>query len=142
MSTVNSRFAQCLYFTSNALARKTEKLAQESWSRVGISPSHGYLLLLTLEEPGIQAGALARQLQLQPSTITRLLEKLESMKLVQRITEGKTTAVFPTNKAKTLLPRIQESVAEFSARCMELLGKEENTKLVLGMAKIADKLTP
>lgn len=141
MNTVNSRFAQCLYFTSNALARKTEKLAQESWSRVGISPSHGYLLLLALEEPGIQAGALARQLQLQPSTITRLLEKLENMKLIQRVTEGKTTSVFPTNRAKALLPKMQESVAEFTTKYMEVLGKEESTRLVQGMAKIADKLT-
>lgn len=141
MSTVNSRFAQCLYFTSNALARKTEKLAQESWSRVGISPSHGYLLLLTLEEPGMQAGTLARQLQLQPSTITRLLEKLESMKLVQRVTEGKTTSVFPTTRAKQLLPKMQESVAEFTTKYMEILGKEESTRLVHGMAKIADKLS-
>jgi len=141
MSTANSRFAQCLYFTSNALARKTEKLAQESWSRVGISPSHGYLLLLTLEEPGMQAGTLARQLQLQPSTITRLLEKLESMKLVQRVTEGKTTSVFPTNRAKQLLPKMQESVTEFTTKYMEILGKEESTRLVHGMAKIADKLS-
>lgn len=142
MSTVNSKFSQCLYFTSNALARKTEKLAQESWSRVGLSPSHGYLLLLVLEEPGMQAGMLARQLQLQPSTITRLIEKLENMKLVHRVTEGKTTSVFPSNKAKTLLPKMLESVTDFTQRYTAILGMQESTALVNGMAQIADKLEP
>ncbi|RYY97204.1 MAG: MarR family transcriptional regulator, partial [Chitinophagaceae bacterium] len=89
-----SRFAQCLYFMSGALARKVEKLAQESWAPVGLSPSHAYLLLATLDEPGIGPGALAGQLQLQPSTITRLMQKLEEKKLIVRTTEGKLTSVY------------------------------------------------
>ena len=77
MKTSESKFCNCLYFTANALARKVEKLATESWKKVDMSPSHAYLLILVLEEPGMQAGQIAEQVQLTPSTITRLLEKLE-----------------------------------------------------------------
>ena len=80
MKTTESKYCKCLYFTANALARKIEKLALESWSKIGLSPSHAYLLLLVLEEPGIQPTGIAEQLQLQPSTITRLLEKMEEKK--------------------------------------------------------------
>src|SRR6185312_10666430 len=102
MGTSDSRFCQCLYFSSNALARKVEKLAQESWKPVGLSPSHAYLLMIVIEDPGVQPGTLANELQLQPSTITRLIEKLEQKKLVVRVMEGKITNVYPTSKAKEL----------------------------------------
>jgi DNA-binding MarR family transcriptional regulator len=140
MKTSDSKYSKCLYFTSNALARKIDKLAQESWSKVDLSPSHAYLLMLALEEPGIQPSSIAEHLQLQPSTITRLLEKLEEKKLVIRTTEGKTTNVYPTPKGKELFPKMKECVNEFYSRYSAILGKEESAKLVQNIGKIADKL--
>lgn len=140
MPTSDSRFSQCLYFTANSLARKTEKLARESWKPLGISPSHGYLLMLTLEEPGIQPSQIAGQLQLQPSTVTRLLDKLEEMGLIHRLTEGKVTSVFPTNKAKSLLPQMKKCITSFAENYQNILGQKESHSLVKSLARIADKL--
>lgn len=140
MKTSGSKYAQCLYFTSQALARKVEKLASEAWQKVDLSPSHAYLLMAVLEEPGLQPGALANHLQLQPSTITRLIEKLEGKKLVVRTTEGKITNVYPTPKSKDLQPKLKQCLAQFYQRYSQLLGKEESSRLVTDMAKIADKL--
>src|SRR5829696_1696000 len=119
MKTSSSKYARCLYFTSAALARKVEKLAIESWKKVDLSPSHAYLLAAVLEEPGIQPTALSEHLQLQPSTITRLVEKLEEKKLVVRTTEGKITNVYPTPKAKELQPRMNSCMKEFSEKYSE-----------------------
>lgn len=141
MKTTESKYRQCLYFTANALARKIEKLAQESWSRVGLSPSHAYLLMLVIEEPGIQPGSIAEHLQLQPSTITRLIEKLEEKKLLVRTTEGKITNVYPSPKGKELLPKLKDCVNEFYSNYSTLLGKEESAKLVQSIGKFADKLS-
>lgn len=140
MKTSESRYAMCLYFTSSALARKVEKLAQQSWDKVGLSPSHAYLLMIALEEPGIQPSSLAPQLQLQPSTITRLIEKLEDQKLIVRITTGKTTNVYPTPKAKELYPKMKECVKEFTTNCANLVGKDESLKLIQSLGKTADKI--
>lgn len=140
MKTSESKFCGCLYFTTNALARKVEKLAGESWKKIGLAPSHAYLLKLVLEEPGMQAGQLAEQLQLTPSTITRLIEKLEEKKLVTRITEGKTTNVFPTQKAKELKPQMKQCIDEFNEKYSKILGKEESRQLINNMNTIADKL--
>ena len=142
MKTSDSKYHQCLYFTSNALARKIEKLAQESWRKVDLSPSHAYLLMLAIEEPGIQPTALAEHLQLQPSTITRLIEKLEEKKLLVRTTEGKITNVYPTPKGKDLAPKLRECVNEFYNSYSAILGKEESAKLVQSIGKFADKLSP
>jgi DNA-binding MarR family transcriptional regulator len=140
MKTSESKYCRCLYFTANSLARKIEKLAQDSWSKVDLSPSHAYLLMLAIEQPGVQPSFLADHLQLQPSTITRLIEKLETRKLVVRATEGKTTNVYPTSKAKELMPKLKECRNDFYASYAGILGKEESDKLVQSMGKIADKL--
>lgn len=140
MKTSESRFKQCLYFSSNALARKVEKLASDSWAEVGLSPSHAYLLMTVIQEPGVQPGTLAGELQLKPSTITRLIEKLEDKKLVVRITEGKTTAVYATTKGKELVPQLNNCLTNFSEGYFKVLGEEEGRKLVESMNKLSDNL--
>lgn len=141
MRTAESRYCKCLYFTSNALARKIEKLARQSWKPVNLAPSHAYLLMAAIEEPGIQPSVLAQHLQLEPSTVTRLIEKLEEKKLIVRTMEGKLTNVYPTPKAKELLPRLKECLEHFYTSYVEILGKNESTQLVNTMHKMADKLT-
>ena len=122
------------------MARKIEKLANESWKKVGLTPSHAYLLMLAIDEPGIQPSALVKQLLLTPSTITRLIEKLEEKKLVIRATEGKLTNVYPTPKARALLPELRECLNDFYQNYSSIIGKEESARLVTNMNKLVDKL--
>lgn len=140
MKTSESKYCNCLYFTSAALARKVEKLAVATWKPVGLSPSHAYLLLAVLEEPGIQPSALGEQLQLTPSTISRLMEKLETAKLLVRLTDGKITNVYPTPKAKELAPKMKACVEAFAAAYTNMLGREEGLRLAKDLAAVADKL--
>lgn len=140
MKAANSKYCQCLYFSSHALARKIEKMALESWKKVGLTPSHAYVLMLAIEEPGIQPSELVKQLLLTPSTITRLIEKLEHQKLVVRSNEGKQTNVFPTARARALLPDLKECLQHFYQRYTAALGKEESGRLVGQLNKMADKL--
>jgi len=137
---MNSKYCRCLYFSSNALARKIEKLANESWKKVGLSPSHAYLLMLVIDEPGIQPTELVRQLLLTPSTITRLIEKLEEKKLVVRTNEGKVTNVYPSPKAKSMLPELKECLNHFYQNYAAILGKDESSKMVNSINKLVDKL--
>lgn len=129
-----------MYFSCNALARKIEKIAVESWKPVGLSPSHAYLLLMAIQEPGVQPGFLADHLQLQPSTITRLIEKLEEKKLVVRINEGKITNVYATPKGKEMYEKLKECLLNFFNAYTGVLGKEASTQMVNSMNKLADKL--
>lgn len=140
MKTTDSQYYKCLYFTSNALARKVEKLAIESWKQVELSPSHGYVLMAVLQEPGVQPSKLSDEMQLMPSTITRLLEKLEEKKLVIRTTEGKITNVYPTPKAKELLPQLKKCVADFYKRYTSIIGHKESDQLVKTLGAVADQL--
>ena len=117
-----------------------EKMATESWKPVGLSPSHAYLLRMVLEEPGVQPGSIAGHLQLTPSTVTRLIEKLEEKKLVVRTTEGKQTNVYPTPKAKALQPELKKCEADFYKKGNDLFGEQEYGKVVTAIKKMADKI--
>jgi MarR family transcriptional regulator, organic hydroperoxide resistance regulator len=141
MKSSASRFSKCLYFSANALARKIEKLAAESWKKINLSPSHAYLLLTVIEEPGVQPGTLAAEMQLTPSTITRLIEKLEAEKLLVRTVEGKVTNVYPTPKAKELYPKMKVCLNEFYKNYTLLAGVEETYKMIQNIHKLNDKLT-
>ena len=141
MKSSESRFNGCLYFSSNALARKVAKLATESWKKVGLSPSHAYLLMIVLEQPGVQPGAIAAEIHLTPSTITRLIEKLEEKKLLVRTTDGKVTNVYATPKAKALDPKMKECIVAFTQKYEEILGAEETARVIQNINKLNDKLS-
>ena len=140
MKTSESKYCKCLYFTTNALARKVEKLAIEAWKPVNLSPSHAYLLMMAIEQPGVQPGNIAEELQLTPSTISRLIEKLEERKLVVRVTEGKITNVYPTPAAKKMLPELKTCLADFYRNYSGILGKDKSGEMVKAMAELADQL--
>ena len=140
MKAKESIFSQCLYFSTSALSRKVEKMAEESWKKIGLAPSHAYVLTLALKEPGIQAGTIAGQLHLTPSTITRLLQKLETKKLVVRVTEGKSTLVFPTAKSRSLYPKMKECLEDFSKKYTSVLGEDESAKLIRNINTLNDRL--
>jgi len=140
MKASQSRYNKCLYYAANALARKIEKLAIDSWKEVGLPPSHGYLLMMVLDMPGVQPGAIAAHMQLTPSTITRLIEKLEANKLVIRTTDGKLTNIYPTPQAKSLYPKMKNCVSGFSKKYIAILGEDECSRMVANMNKLNDKL--
>ena len=140
MKSSESKYCRCLYFSANALARKTEKLALQSWDPVGLSPSHAYLLMLVIDDPGMQPGKLGEQLQLSPSTITRLIEKLENKKLLIRTFEGRLANVYPTPKGKALKPDLDKALRNFYETYSTILGKEESRILVENINLISDKL--
>ena len=129
-----------MYWASAALARKVNKLAEDAWAPMGIAPGQAYLLSLILDQPGRQPLDLSEELHLAPSTITRFIEKLEENKLVVRIAEGKTTSVYPTQKAKGLSDEINKCKATFREALERVMTKAENEALVKSMLKVADKL--
>ncbi len=140
MKVTESKYNNCLYFVANTLARKIERLAIECWKPVDLPPSHAYLLMMVLEEPGLHPGILAKHLQLTPSTITRLIEKLEEKKLVLRQFEGKKTCVFPSEGGKALFPLLRVCLTDFHTNSCCIIGGDESKRMVSDMSLMADKL--
>jgi MarR family transcriptional regulator, organic hydroperoxide resistance regulator len=140
MKVCNSRFCNCVYFSSAAFARKIEKLATESWKQVNLAPAHAYLLLFVIDKPGVQPGDIAKELMLQPSTITRFIEKLEEKMLLTRTVMGKTTNVYATDMALEMLPQLKACSKNFYDNYAAILGASASSNLVNTMNQLTDKL--
>lgn len=140
MKVTESKFSKCFYFSSAAFARKVEQMAAQCWEPLSLAPAYGYVLMLVIDNPGIQPGELGRELQLKPSTITRFIEKLESRKWVIRHSMGKITHVYATPEGKNMYPRLKECMEDFYSRYSQLIGTDTVSSFIQQMNSISDKI--
>ncbi|GAB3028215.1 MarR family winged helix-turn-helix transcriptional regulator [Spirosoma pulveris] len=118
-----TRFSACLLFSANALSRAITAIGDEEFGRFGLCYSHAYMLCEVVGQPGITPSELSETLYLTPSTITRLVEKLEQKHLVRRESEGKKTLIYPTAQGTALQPEISEAWDRVGVRYSQLIGE-------------------
>jgi DNA-binding MarR family transcriptional regulator len=135
-----SSFSESLYFSAGALSREAEKLAIECFKPTGLSPSLAYIVLLLTKVRMTGPSFLAKSLFLSPSTMTRLLDKLESMGWVNRFVYDRVRMVELTRKAWQQEPLLFECEFAFRKRCQQLLGRENVWRLTKEMNSTTDNL--
>lgn len=107
----------------------TTRMAEEEFSKVGLSPSYAFLIMTVAKKQGIQPGEISKALELTPSTITRLIEKMEKKGLLRRKFEGKTTEVYITAKGEALTDEIKKCWLSLYLRFSDILGEETSRQL-------------
>lgn len=117
-----SILAENLFFLTGALARKLYQQSDEAFASLGLSTSHALILMLVREEPGIQPSMLAEKLYLKPSTISRLVQKLERRELVECESEGRATTIACSSKGLDSAGQIEESWENLLDQKREELG--------------------
>ncbi|MCB1175318.1 MAG: MarR family transcriptional regulator [Leptospiraceae bacterium] len=122
-------YCNCLYYSAGALGRVMNKLAEEAFAPIGLSPSHAFLVMSVHWRPGLQPGQLSQQMMLEPSTITRLIEKLEAAELVERKKDGKNVYVYPGKKGALKFEQAKKAWQELLANYTKKLGKKEAEEL-------------
>jgi len=116
-------FEQCIYFNINKLTRRVNRIWEQAFKAVNLSPSHGYLLRVVLEQPGITCKALAEVLDLKLSTVTRFVDTLVAKDLLERkkASEDKRESnIYPTKKAK----KIEQTLLDVSKNLGRLIRHE------------------
>lgn len=135
-------FERCLYFNVNALARAVNRIWDEAFAALELSPAHAYLLRLVLQEPGLGQKAIAEELRLEKSTVTRFVDALQTRGLVTRAPgeDGRSQRILPTARAKKLGQRLEQTGDELYRRMGEQLGREGLKALVTELRDAAGKL--
>jgi DNA-binding MarR family transcriptional regulator len=127
-------FERCLYFNVNALARAVNRIWDDAFKDLGLSPAHAYLLRLVLASPGISHKAIAAELRLEKSTITRFVDSLQGKGLVMRSRQGaednREQRVFPTEKAKGMQEALEATGDVLFKRMRSRVGDTEMKTLV------------
>jgi DNA-binding MarR family transcriptional regulator len=135
-----SKYCNCLYFSSNALARIMTKIADEEFKTTGLTTSYAFLLMTINEKPGIQPMQISQQMMLTPSTVTRLIDKLGNKKYLRREYEGKQVKVFPTEKSLVLDKKLRESWLNLFKKYTDILGENVSLDLTVGISKAVEKM--
>ncbi len=136
----HSKYCHCLYYSANALARVLTKIAEEEFAVTGLAPSYAFLLMAVNDKPGIQPKEISAQMQLTASTVTRLIEKMEHRRFLERKFIGKFTKVYPTVKSRKLDQKIHAAWANLYKRYSELLGESKGRTLADEVYKASQKL--
>ena len=129
MEKCDSKYCSCLQFSANALSRIMTKIGDEEFAVTGLSSSYAFLLMTVNDKPGIQPKEISQQMMLTPSTVTRLIEKMEYRGFLERKQEGRSTLVFPTQASLDLHPKIQKAWRSLFNRYADILGQEAAVKL-------------
>ncbi len=136
-----SRYGACLLFAANALARSVTAIGDGEFAKMGLSYSHAYLLSELALNPGMTPTYLSETLLLSPSTITRLIDKLERKGLARREAGGKHTMVFATEAGAALAPAVSNAWQKNWEKFTGKLGEEEAIALTKQIFAAAGQLS-
>jgi len=126
-------FERCLYFNSNKMVRKINRIWEKAYAEVDLSPAHAYLLRAVFKQPGCRLGVLAEELSLAASTVTRFVDALVVKGLLHKNKgdDGREYIVQPTTKALQIKDRL-ESIGDSLYRQMcQTVGSAALDDLVL-----------
>jgi len=115
-------------------------MAEEAFSTTGLAPSYAFLMMSINKDPGLHPTELSEIMMLMPSTVTRLIEKLESRGLAERKYEGKYTFVLPTKKGKELVPILEEAWLTLYGEYSTILGEKKSIDLTHQIFQAVEKL--
>jgi MarR family transcriptional regulator, organic hydroperoxide resistance regulator len=133
-------YSDNLYYATVSLSREVAGIAETAFLDLGLTPSDAYLIMTVNEKPRIQPTEISEKILLAPSTITRMIEKLEKRSIVTRKQEGKFTYVSPTAKGNDLYTSILKKWDEINENFLIRLGNDGVSNLVTVTATAATKL--
>ena len=129
MNDLRDTFCNCLYYSVGALSRQLAKLAEDAFAPTGLAPSYGFVIMTVGKADGVSPGQIAQTMQLTPSTVTRLVEKLEYKGFLRRESQGRSTQVYLTEAGQQLLPQVRTSWKQLYDGYVALLGPELSKSL-------------
>ncbi len=125
-------FDRCLYFNLNAMTRMVNKVWEEAFQKLGLSPSHAYLLRAVLAQPGMLQKEIAQELTLSPATVTRFIDAMVAQGLVERkvTRDGREARIYATKRARSLHRDLEKTGQALYAKMRATLGVNKFDSLV------------
>ena len=137
-------FEKCIYFNTNALARQINKIWDDAFKPLGLSPAHAYVLRIVLGAPGIPMKQIAEELELAPSTVTRFVDSLIKKDFLKRVTDDndkRGCRIFPTQQGKMIHKKLEKIGQELYASMNNIIGKKTFAELVTDMRETRQQLS-
>jgi MarR family transcriptional regulator for hemolysin len=132
-----------LAFTINDVARLLRTCADHKAAQFGMSRAKWAVLARLDRFEGLKQAELADMLDLQPISLTRLLDSLCENGLIERRPDPddrRAKRLFLTAAARPLLERLSDLGEELMATALAGLDREEQTALLARLATVKENL--
>lgn len=130
------------YIFANTLARKISGIADEHFKPYGFTSSYAFLILAVSRNENIGQKDIGNEFYLAPSTVTRFVDKMEKMALLEREQDGKEVRLVLTDEGIKIAQLLEDELLLLNARIVELLGRKYhdtlNRMLEYGIGMIDD----
>lgn len=98
----------------------------------GVHAGQDLLLLAVWSEPGLRQAALAARLEVEPPTVTRMVQRLERSGLVERRRDphdARLLRIHPTPRSRLLEATVRRAWSDVDALLLEALGEGDAERL-------------
>lgn len=134
-------FDGCLYFNLSSITRSITETWKVEFAKLGLTPSHGYLLFAMVESSGEQQKDYGEYLDLNASTINRLIDSLVQKKLAVKEGAGRGSELSVTAEGRREYRRIKKTMEELREKMSATLGKKRFAQLVNDLASARESLS-
>ena len=127
-NTNSSRPSKYVCYKLSRVMRKVHRYYESSFSKYGITPAQFYVLSAVWENDGVKFKDLAKSLEMDGSTLTSILDRMERQELLERradLEDRRSLRVFLTEKAKQSIEDITCQAEKLNQEIKERFSDEE-----------------
>jgi MarR family transcriptional regulator for hemolysin len=132
-----------LGFLLHDVARFLRKRFEQNARDLGLTRSHWQVLAHLAQNEGIQQGALADRLDVEPITLGRILDRLQASDMVERRphpSDRRVWLLYLRPAARPMLERIREIGALTKAEALEGVSEQDREKLMDILSRMRSNL--
>lgn len=133
-----------LGFLIHDAARLMRRRFEARGSEHGLSAAQWRLLVRLVKEQGVAQARLAELLEIEPISVSRLLDRMEEGGWIERrqdAADRRVRIIFPTDKSKAAFAQIKSVAGDVYEEAMAGLSQEERLATIHGLTAIVNNLS-
>ena len=133
-----------LGFLIHDAARVLRKRFEERAGSIGVSAAHWRMLVRVVKEEGITQARLAELLEIEPISVSRLLDRMEESGWIERraaANDRRVRAIFPTAKALDAYHVVKGMAGDVYEEALAGVSPEERRDLIRALEAITLNLS-
>lgn len=141
---MNSNGIDRLGFLIHDSARLLRKRFEAKGSSYGLSAAQWRLMVRLVKEEGVAQARLAELLEIEPISVSRLLDRMEEGGWIERrqdASDRRVRMIFPTDKSRETFTAIKSVAGDVYDAALAGLSAEERRILVKGLDAIVTNLS-
>jgi len=125
-------FTTFICFNLKATNKKVERFLTSGYEEFGINVAQSFIILSLLDKDGSTLTEIGNRAQIENSSLTTMVDKLENMELVERRLDRedrRVIRVFLTDKGRDLAERVLDAGVKFNQTLKQALNGQEEALL-------------